>query len=119
MANLATAAAVGAAAQDWPLLARLLEISRACDYLYRWRLPVEHEIAEGYGRAYAQLFGARALSGRLLHDGRCTFLPRAGLLLCRLCDMKGAIPPWREYITAHDLERRTNNSNYGGMLNAR
>ena len=114
MANIAEAGAIAASRQDWPSLARLLEISRTCDYLYRWRLRVEHELAEEYGRAYAELFGVRSLSDRLVHDGRCTFLPRPGLLLCRLCDSKGAIPPWREYISAHNQERRSDNSAYDG-----
>jgi len=113
MANLASAAILAASRRDWSFMARLLELSRACDNLYRWRLAGEHDLAQEYGRTYAELFGAKSLSDRLLYDGRCTFLPRPGLLLCRLCDYEGVIPPWREYIAAQREQERTENTMYG------
>lgn len=57
--------------------------------------------------------GAPALSERLLYDGRCTFRPRPGLLLCKLCDGEGVNAPWEEYRSAHDHQRRTDNTSYG------
>lgn len=112
MGNLATAGLAAAALQDWVSLARLVELSRAANNLYSWRLD-DHDLAEEYGRAYAALFGPKALADRLLHDGRCTFRPRAGLILCQLCDEQGALPPWKEYQYAHALERRISNTSYG------
>lgn len=114
MANLATAAQAAIDLGSWTALTRLVEVSRAANYLYAWRLDVEESLAENYGRAYAALSGAPALSERLLHDGRCTFRPRPGLVLCRLCDEDGVDAPWEEYRRAHDHQRRTDNTSYGG-----
>jgi hypothetical protein len=113
MANLATAAQAAADLGSWTALTRLVEVSRAADYLYAQRLDVEDSLAENYGRAYAALYGAPALSERLLHDGRCTFPPRPGLVLCRLCDEDGVAPSWAEYRRAHDHQRQTDNTSYG------
>jgi hypothetical protein len=113
MANLATAAQAAVDLGSWTALTRLIEVSRAADYLYAWRLDGEESLAENYGRAYAALHGAPALSERLLHDGRCTFRPRPGLLLCRLCDEDGVDAPWEEYRRAHDHRRQTDNTVYG------
>lgn len=112
LANLSIAATTATARQDWLALAHLIEVSRAADHLYGWRL-IDHRIAEAYGRAYAALFGPNSLADCLLHSGRCTFLPRPGLLLCHLCDEQGAIPPWTEYLTAHDLQRQIERVDYG------
>jgi hypothetical protein len=112
LSNLAMAARVAASTESWPILAQLLETARACDYLYRWRFHSELDLAEEYGRAYAAVFGTSALSDRLLHDGRCTFLPRPGLTLCRLCDVEGTIPPWQEYLLADAEARKADNTLY-------
>lgn len=110
MANLSVAGGAAADLRSWRDLARLIEISRAADLFYNWRLDVEESLAEAYGRSFAAIFGASALAERLLHDGRCTFRARPGLFLCQLCDEHGAIPPWSEYLTAYDHFRRTDNS---------
>ncbi len=110
-ANLTKAALSAARLQDWPALARLIELSRAADYLYQWRLD-DHRLAEAYGRTYAELFGGQALADRLVHDGRCTFPARPGLVLCQLCDELGVSTPWTEYLHAHDVQRKNDNSSY-------
>jgi hypothetical protein len=114
IANLTVAAASAAALGSWADLARLVELSRTADYLYNWRLDVDDELAEAYGRAFAARFGANALADRLLHEGRCTFRPRPGLVLCRMCEENGVAAPWTEYRTAHDRQRRTDTTSYSG-----
>lgn len=111
-ANLTIAAVSAASLQDWAALARLVELSRAADYLYQWRLDSDHTLAELYGRVFADLYGAQKLADRLLYDGRCTFPARPGLILCQLCDDQGASPPWMEYLAAHDKQRQTDNTSY-------
>lgn len=118
MANLTTAAQAAVDLGSWAALTRLVEVSRAADYLYAWRLDGDESLAENYGRAYAALYGAPALSERLLHDRRCTFRPRPGLVLCRLCDEDGVDAPWEEYRRAHDHQRRTDNTSYGSSDDA-
>ena len=81
--NLATAARVASKARNWPVLACLVELARAAETLYEWRFD-DFSLAEAYGLAFGTLFGGKRLVGKLLHDGRCTFTPRAGLQLCRL-----------------------------------
>ncbi len=112
LSNLATAARVAASAESWPILAQLLETAAACSHLYHWRFHSDLDLAEEYGRAYASMFGTAALSDRLLHDGRCTFLPRPGLMLCRLCDVEGVIPPWQEYLLADEEASKADRSMY-------
>lgn len=121
--NLSIAARAAAAAQKWPVLVRLVELARAAESLYYWRLD-DHTLAEAYGRAFAALFGANRLVSQLLHDGRCTFRPRPGLVLCRLCDEAGEVPPWSEYRSAHELAARNSNVHYppdsrGALVEAR
>ncbi len=114
IANLSTAAQAAAGLQAWASLTELVELARAAQYLYSWRLDVDEFLAESFGRAYAGLFGAPALAARLLHDGRCTFRPRPGLLLCRLCDDEGVDAPWAEYRAAYHQQRQTDNTIYSG-----
>jgi hypothetical protein len=110
--NLATAARVAAKARNWPVLARLVELARAAETLYEWRFD-DFSLAEAYGLAFGTLFGGKRLVGSLLHDGRCTFTPRAGLQLCRLCDDAGIIPPWSEYMDGYEVQKASSNTSYG------
>lgn len=112
--NLATAARVAAKARNWPVLARLVELARAAENLYEWRFD-DFSLAEVYGLAFGTLFGGKRLVGSLLHDGRCTFTPRAGLQLCRLCDDAGIIPPWSEYMDGYEVQKATSNTSYGNQ----
>lgn len=111
-ANISMSGEAAAHNQNWPNLARLVEISRTADYLYKWRL-LDHTIAEQYGRAFSSLFGAKLLADRLLQNEQCTFPPRPGLILCQLCDEEGVIPPWRYYLEAYETEQKTDNTSYG------
>lgn len=115
-ANIALAGTCAASRMDWTALARLNEISRAADHLYYWRAD-DHDLLEEYGRAFAALYGVQALAERLLHDRRCTFPPRPGLILCKLCDEQYAIPSWKEYLSAHDHQRRTSSVAYSRANN--
>jgi hypothetical protein len=110
--NLATAAQVASKARNWPVLARLVELARAAENLYEWRFD-DFSLAEAYGLAFGTLFGGKRLVGSLLHDGRCTFTPRAGLQLCRLCDDAGIVPPWSEYMAGYDVQKASSNTSYG------
>ena len=110
--NLATAARVASKARNWPVLARLVELARAAETLYEWRFD-DFSTAEAYGLAFGTLFGSRRLVGNLLHDGRCTFTPRAGFQVCRLCDDGGIVPPWSEYMAYYEVQKASSNTSYG------
>ena len=110
--NLATAARVASKACNWPILARLVELARAAETLYEWRFD-DFSLAEAYGLTFGRLFGGKRLVSRLLHDGRCTFTPRAGLQLCRLCDGAGIVPPWSEYMDGYEVQKASSNTSYG------
>jgi hypothetical protein len=107
-ANLSIASRAAAAVRNWPTLVRLVELARAAESLYHCRFD-DHVLVEAYGRAFATLFGANRLVTQLSYDGHCTFPPRPGLVLCRLCDEEGEVPPWSEYRSAHELAERTSN----------
>src|SRR5207244_1698989 len=59
------------------------------------------------------LLGPHAIADRLLHDGRPVMAARAGLQMCAAVDDLGAVPPWREYMTAYPLEAERDNTSYG------
>ncbi|MGH3902253.1 MAG: hypothetical protein ACRDTA_29185 [Pseudonocardiaceae bacterium] len=61
MANLTTAAQAAVRVGALPDLARIIELTRAADCLYRWRLE-DDDLAQVYGRAFAALHG-RTLVG--------------------------------------------------------
>lgn len=116
--NITLGAEIAAQKQDWAELTRLVELSRAANNFYRWRLD-EPDIAENYGKSYSALFGATSLAERLTSNGRCTFPSRPGLLLCKACDNAGAVAPWKEYIKAHSDTIRNDNTNYDDVYENR
>lgn len=92
--NLELAADVAAQSLDWPALIRCAELLRALDacfsaYANDW---------EEYWETYEAIFGAEALAGKLLFDGRPTLARDEGLLVCERVDIAGATAPWREYL---------------------
>lgn len=113
MANLVVAAQAAVQVGSLPALARVVELSRAADYIWRWRFE-DDDLAQRYGLAFAALFGGEELAARLLHDGRPTFRPRPGIVLCETCDHEGAEPPWRQYLEALERLRATDNTIYSG-----
>jgi hypothetical protein len=93
-ANLAVATQVAADNQDFPSLARLVELGRATTIAYEEKLG-DHE---AYARAVIQLEGANRLAERLLFEGRPTYSRRLGLRLCAMCDESGGAAPWSAYL---------------------
>jgi len=98
--NLKLATYVAADETDWAALARCAELLRSCFTCFEEKLLD----VESFGRAYAAIFGAKALNDRLLLDGRPTFSASLGLIFCSLCDDAGEIPPWQTYL---DLDQET------------
>lgn len=92
--NLALAGDVAALHQNWPALARCIELHRAAVNCF--------DEAEGiwpsYWQTYLQLFGPASAAARLLFDGRPTQLPATGILACALIDEAGGTAPWQEYL---------------------
>lgn len=110
--NLELAADVAAQTLNWPALVRCAELLRALDacfspYINDW---------EEYWRTYETLFGAEALAGKLLFDGRPTLPREEGLLVCEQVDKAGATAPWHEYLDLPaDNETRTGGSEFDPM----
>lgn len=98
--NLKLATYVAADETDWAALARCAELHRSCVTCFEQKLLD----VESFGRAYAAIFGAKALNDRLLLDGRPTFSSSLGLIFCSLCDDDGEVPPWQTYL---DLDQET------------
>lgn len=93
-ANLILATEVATQKLDWASLARIAELNRSVYTCFEEKLL---DIVR-FGRAFASVFGAEALSNRLLFDGKPTLSAKQGLLLCSFCDDAGIVPPWREYL---------------------
>lgn len=98
--NLALAADVAAQLREWPALVRCVELHRAA---YTCFDEAQNDWRD-YWATYLALFGATALSERLLFDGRATLSASDGLYACALVDDAGGTPPWREYLALHDAE---------------
>jgi hypothetical protein len=117
--NLELAADVAAGALNWPALVRCAELLRALDTCFS---PYANDWEE-YWETYEALFGAEALAGQLLFDGRPTLSCEEGLLVCAQVDIAGATAPWREYLdlALHPTTNDTQSSRgefdpFGGML---
>ncbi|MCY4615384.1 MAG: ATP-binding protein [Chloroflexi bacterium] len=116
LANLAIASQVASKRRDWPALIRVAQLSRAARACYEANL--EGDLAHLYGRTFAELFSMQELAERLLFDGRTTFSPRVGLVLCELVDEAGVSAPWPEYARAYNVELESDNSEYGPVDHA-
>lgn len=92
--NVGLAADVAARMLDWPALVRCAELLRSLDTCFS---PYANDWKE-YWETYELLFGAEALAGRLLFDGRPTLSREEGLLVCEQVDVAGITAPWREYL---------------------
>jgi len=108
--NLKLATYVAADETDWAALARCAELLRSCVTCFEQKLLD----VESFGRAYAAIFGAKALNDRLLLDGRPTFSTSLGLIFCSLCDDAGEVPPWQTYL---DLDQETE-GRHGGAASS-
>jgi hypothetical protein len=104
--NLMIAAETAADLRDWSALVRINELQRANATYKSERLGDLH----WYATAFKSVRGAQALNERLLFEGRPTYGFEAGLLLCKVCDDAGVIPPWREYLR---LSRSAETSPFG------
>lgn len=109
-ANLATAAMCAASVNDWPVVLRCIELSRAADTYEYERL--DSTLVEFADVAMA-LLGSLTFAARLLYDGRTTVPARAGVKLCAQIDAAGTPAPWQEYLDAYDRERKNDNTSYG------
>lgn len=105
-ANLGIAIDVAAEERDWPALARCAELLRSVHTCFEEKL-LDVEL---YGRTFAAVFGAAALSERLLFDGQPTIPRDQGLILCSLCDDAGERPPWEEYLNLPRSNSEDSNS---------
>lgn len=113
LANLTIAAEVASKRRDWVTLIRVAQLSRAARACYEANL--EGDLAYLYGRTLAELRSPHELAERLLFDGRTTFPPRVGLVLCELVDEAGVPAPWPEYARAYDIELESDDSEYGPL----
>ena len=96
-ANLILVTEVATQKLDWASLALIAELSSSVYTCFEEKLL---DIVR-FGRAFASVFGAEALSNRLLFDGKPTLSAEQGLLLCSFCDDARIVPPWREYLDLH------------------
>ena len=109
--NLAVAASVASEGRDWAALTRIAHLSRAAWTCYEDKLT--DEVAELYGRTLAELRSAQELADCLSFEGRTTYSPRTGLLLCALVDEAGVVAPWADYIGAYEREQATSDTLHG------
>lgn len=108
--NLATGVRCAARTANWPVVARCVELARAAQTYEFERF--DSDLVE-FADVPIALMGAQALSDRLLYDGRTVMPARAGLQMCAVLDVAGAVAPWHAYITANDHEAESDNTSYG------
>jgi hypothetical protein len=106
IANLSVAIQSASATNDWPAVARYVEMSRSAETYQEERFATA---MVGFADVVAALLGAPVLADRLLHEGRPTMSARLGLQMCAALDGLGAIPPWPEYIRAFLRESKDDN----------
>ena len=107
--NLAVAVGCAARIEDWPAVARYIEMSRSAETYQGERF--ESAIV-GFADVLGHLFGPDTLATRLLHDGRPIMDARSGLQMCAALDHLGAVVPWSEYMTAYSREAADANTAY-------
>jgi len=110
VANLATAVTAAAKIGNWPDIIRFVELARAAETYEFERLD---STVVGFLDIPLALLGPSVFVSRLLYDGRPTVPARTGLLLCDRVDAAGESAPWREYLTAFEVERKSDNTAYG------
>jgi len=111
LSNLCVTARVASRNKNWEMLLRLIELANSLWFSYEQKLV--DSLAKQYGEVFALVNGQECLAKRLLYDGKPTFEPRVGLLLCSLCDEHGIPAPWNEYREAFKLKSKTENVAYG------
>ena len=114
VANLATAVTAAAEIGNWPDIIRFVELARAAETYQFERL--DSTMVEFLDIPLA-LLGPSVFVSRLLYDGRPTVPARTGLLLCDQVDAAGESAPWREYLTAFEVESKSDNTAYGSGSN--
>ena len=110
VANLATAVTAAAKIGNWPDIIRFVELARAAETYEFERLD---SIMVEFLDIPLALLGPSVFVSRLLYDGRPTVPARTGLLLCAQADAAGESAPWREYLTAFEVEKKNDNTAYG------
>ena len=108
--NIAVAIRSATSIGDWPATVRYVEMSRAAETYQEERF--ESEILSAVD-VISDLLGADTLAERLLYKGRPVMSARMGLRMCSALDRMGAVPPWKEYMTAYYKEDRADNASYG------
>ncbi len=108
--NLAVAVGCAARSDDWPAVARYVEMGRSAEAYQEERF--ESAIV-GFADVLGTLFGPDTLAMRLLHDGRPVMNARSGLQMCAALDELGAVAPWPEYMRAFVKEADHDNTIHG------
>jgi len=85
----------------------LVELFSRNNHFYNWRL--DDDSLPRHMEALWRCLVRSILSRCLHYDGRCTFRPRAGLVLCELV-MKRASHRLGTYLDAYDRFRKTDNT---------
>ena len=114
VANLATAVTAAAEIGTWPEIIRFVEIARAAETYDFERL--DSTMVE-FLDIPLTLMGPTVFASRLLYDGRPTVGARTGLLICDQLDAAGEPAPWREYITAFEVESGNDSTAYDSGSN--
>lgn len=108
--NLATAIRCAARINDWSLVARYVEMSRAAQLFQNERFAFN--LVE-FADVQIALLGPSTVAERLLHDGHMTMSARDGLQMCAAVDAQGAVAPWQQYITGFFRKSGSDHSSYG------
>ena len=102
--NLTTAIASAAHLDNWPAVAKYVEMSRSAETYQEERFE---STMVGFVDVVAHLLGADTVSRRLLHDGHTVMSGRLGLHICAALDALGAVVPWHEYMISFRREQQT------------
>ncbi|WP_143669109.1 ATP-binding protein [Streptomyces sp. wa1063] len=108
--TLTVAAWRAAARNDWPMLVRCVELSRAQATYKDESLPGS---LVSYGNVLVALLGADRVAASLMYEGVPTMSARWGLQLCEAVDRAGHAAPWEAYLSAWDEARDDKRVHYG------
>lgn len=96
--NVMRAAEVASYRGDWAALVRVVELQNSV----ATASFSSQNTWEVWWKAFLELYGAKALSERILFDGKATLSKTQGLLACSAISDRGGVAPWDEYLSAAD-----------------
>ena len=108
--NLNTAITSAARFDNWPVVARYVEMIRSADMYQEQHCE---STMVGFVDLVGNVLGVDTVAQRLLHNGHTVMSGRSGLQICAALDALDAVVPWYDYMIAFQAEEKTDITSYG------